>query len=134
MSTAEIKHMCSKSLYDTKEKNTTIEKTTFLTEETIQRHARELADAKQKYEDALCIVRKKDIEISRLQLRIADIKKLSIDPIPIENQCVICFGYTGKNNVLVPCGHTQYCVQCIDSIKECSICRSVVMQKVAVYN
>jgi len=53
--------------------------------------------------------------------------------IPIENQCCICFGYTKKNQALVPCGHTQYCNECIVTIKTCSICITNTVQVIKIF-
>lgn len=47
--------------------------------------------------------------------------KLQID-VPFENQCCICFGFTNKKKALIPCGHMQYCDECITKINKCSLC------------
>jgi GTPase SAR1 family protein len=52
----------------------------------------------------------------------------------IDNECAICFNYTHKNQILIPCGHTKYCDSCISKIKICSICNSVIVSTVRIYN
>ena len=33
------------------------------------------------------------------------------------------FSLTERNHALVPCGHTQFCEQCITQFSNCPICR-----------
>lgn len=50
------------------------------------------------------------------------------DDIPDENKCVICFSNTSRKKVLVPCGHTQFCEECLDNIelRNCPLCREYI--------
>lgn len=50
-----------------------------------------------------------------------------------EDQCVICFGKKADNKVLVPCGHTSYCNECIEKIDSCSICRGKIENVLTTY-
>ena len=50
-------------------------------------------------------------------------KILDDDDIPEEEQCIICYKRTLRKKILIPCGHTQYCKDCITKIKTCSLCR-----------
>ena len=57
------------------------------------------------------------------------------DDILPENKCVICFSGTHKKNVLVPCGHTQFCAKCIKTdFKTCPICRCDIEKVIKIYN
>lgn len=50
-----------------------------------------------------------------------------------KHQCCICFGYTNKKKVCVPCGHKQYCNECIMEIKECSLCQKNIDSIITLY-
>lgn len=50
-----------------------------------------------------------------------------------DNLCVICFELTQKIEVLVPCGHRQYCSSCIQKIDKCSVCRTKIQQVIRIY-
>lgn len=39
-----------------------------------------------------------------------------------KDQCSVCFGFAHKNKALVPCGHTQFCENCIGILKKCPLC------------
>ena len=78
-------------------------------------------------------LKSKDDEIIQLKLRIEDMKK-KLSEIPPDNMCVICNRYTKKCDVLVPCGHTQYCQRCVHIIKRCIVCRADVMQTIKILN
>lgn len=53
-----------------------------------------------------------------------------------ENECVVCFHHTDKQFALVPCGHTQYCIDCIADValKECHICKKTVQASIKIFN
>ena len=53
--------------------------------------------------------------------------------IPEDEQCVICFKRTDKKQVLVPCGHRQYCKECIKKVEICSLCRKPVNMVMDLY-
>ena len=55
------------------------------------------------------------------------------DLIPDDMKCVICFKKTEKNRALVPCGHRQYCNNCIKKIKTCSLCRKDISSIISLY-
>ncbi len=55
------------------------------------------------------------------------------DDIPEEEMCIICYNSTLKNEVLVPCGHTQFCNKCIKDITKCPLCRQAVTQIIKIY-
>lgn len=57
------------------------------------------------------------------------------DDIPNENKCSICFSKTDKKNIIVPCGHTQFCETCIKGrFDHCPICRSKVEKVIKIFN
>lgn len=56
------------------------------------------------------------------------------DSIPEEYRCSICFGFTDKKTICVPCGHAQYCGTCIRNLLECSLCRRTVTSVVKTFN
>lgn len=60
-------------------------------------------------------------------------KLLTDDDIPDEEKCVICFNRTKKNQALVPCGHTQYCEDCINKIKKCSLCKTPIDKIIKIF-
>ena len=141
LSTAEIGQLYSKSLDDIKQKD----KELLEAAHNIQKMKDQLVDIKSKHDEALSviekqntealdIIEKKNAEVAQLKAQIEDMRTQLSELIPIENQCVICSRYTKKTNALVPCGHTQYCLRCIGSIKECSICRVVTTQHITIFN
>lgn len=44
------------------------------------------------------------------------------DEIPVDKRCMICSGYTNKNQIIVPCGHRQFCTDCIGKFYQCPMC------------
>ena len=66
-----------------------------------------------------------------LDKKIVDNSKEAIKP---ENECVICYEYTDRKQVLVPCGHRKYCSKCIHIIKECSICKAKNVKVMKIYD
>jgi hypothetical protein len=51
-----------------------------------------------------------------------------------DQRCVICFEYMiTRNKALVPCGHTQYCGECITKITQCSLCNVVISQIITLF-
>jgi len=73
-------------------------------------------------------IKKETIEENILNLQ----KKYDIlkESIPQCHRCCICFCYTNKNSVCVPCGHTQYCDKCFEEIKTCQLCKKDVISVV----
>lgn len=61
------------------------------------------------------------------------IYKVTDDEIADEDKCSICYNYTEKQNILVPCGHTQYCTKCITDLTKCAICRADVTQVMKIF-
>lgn len=43
-----------------------------------------------------------------------------------DEQCCVCFDITKRTKTLVPCGHSQFCLNCISMIKDCPMCRTKV--------
>jgi len=72
-------------------------------------------------------------EIARLKAENDFLEEKIRDIIPIEHQCCICFGYTHKQQVCVPCGHTQYCTNCIKRIDKCALCNTHITDIIKVY-
>jgi cellular nucleic acid-binding protein len=48
-------------------------------------------------------------------------------------ECCICLDRE-KDHMVVPCGHFQYCHICVQSVKECSICRAKVTGSYKVFD
>jgi hypothetical protein len=50
--------------------------------------------------------------------------------VPEDKRCIKCGEYTEKQYILVPCGHTNYCENCLDTYgrikKSCYICNQYV--------
>lgn len=91
-------------------------------------------DLQKKYEKLL---KDKDaIEVTNklLEDKIKKLENQLKDSIPVEHQCCICFGYTDKKTICVPCGHAQYCCQCIKKLSKCAICRESVTSVVKTYS
>jgi len=82
------------------------------------------SDLQKKYEKSLDDNKKLQEEINKLKLEKDSIEHKLKDSVPLEMQCCICFGYTDKSQLLVPWGHSNFCITCINSIKECSVCRT----------
>lgn len=53
----------------------------------------------------------------------------------IDKQCCICFESILKPIVLVPCGHTMFCSDCINGLKkkECPVCNIQIQQYIRLY-
>lgn len=52
------------------------------------------------------------------------------------DECVVCFSKTKRSKVLVPCGHTMYCNECIKLVlesKKCHICKQSVEKCIGIY-
>mgnify|MGYP006375016653 CR=1 FL=1 len=56
--------------------------------------------------------------------------QISEDP---DHQCCVCFEPTSRNQVLSPCGHTQYCDTCIDKINVCALCRANITGRIRIH-
>lgn len=61
-----------------------------------------------------------------LEQKIKTLENQLKDSMPEEHRCCICFCFTDKKKVCVPCGHAQYCNKCIDELSECALCRKTV--------
>lgn len=88
------------------------------------------SDLQKKYEKSLDDNKKLEEDI--LKRKDAVEQKLR-DSIPVELQCCVCFGYTDKSHILVPCGHTNYCSTCINVINQCSVCRTLIEKVQKIY-
>jgi len=51
----------------------------------------------------------------------------------ITNDCCICFDKIDQKIVLIPCGHTTICENCIGDINKCPICMSQFTQYVKIF-
>nr|QDY52315.1 hypothetical protein 6_27 [Mimiviridae sp. ChoanoV1] len=61
-------------------------------------------------------------------------KFIKEDDIPDENKCVVCFSKTERKNVLVPCGHTQFCSKCVkENMETCPLCRANIEKVIKIY-
>ena len=61
-------------------------------------------------------------------------KFIKEEDIPDENKCVICFSRTQRKNVLVPCGHTQFCSKCAkENLENCPLCRAKIEKVIKIY-
>lgn len=49
-------------------------------------------------------------------------KLICEDEIPDEEKCTICQKRTERKKIIIPCGHTRYCNDCITIIKICKLC------------
>jgi len=49
-----------------------------------------------------------------------------------DDKCIICFVSTA-NTALIECGHMSYCENCSKLLKECPICRKVVVRTVRIF-
>jgi hypothetical protein len=81
------------------------------------------SDLQKKY-DALV---KKNEQLQKitesLETKIEKLESQLKESISEQYRCCVCFGYTDKKKACVPCGHAQYCDNCICDIKKCAICR-----------
>ena len=51
-----------------------------------------------------------------------------------EEPCCVCFERANKNKVLIPCGHRQYCDECVTRLDgKCAICRAGIGEIVDIY-
>lgn len=91
-------------------------------------------DLKQQINSQIQEIQIKDNIISKLESKTQELTNKLKKAIPEKYQCVICFEFTEKTRILVPCGHTQYCLVCIESISTCSICRNKITNTIKIYN
>jgi hypothetical protein len=54
--------------------------------------------------------------------------KITIDGDNDEYRCCVCYKFTERKQILVPCGHTQYCKVCIRGLKTCRVCKIKIKQ------
>jgi len=64
---------------------------------------------------------------------INDLKEQLKNNVPIQYQCCICFGFTNKEKIIIPCGHTNYCNSCIFKIHECALCKIKIDKVISIY-
>lgn len=91
-------------------------------------------DITKKYEQSILKISEKEKEITELNNKIKILEEKLKNAVPEENQCIICFGYTHKTKVLIPCCHTKYCDDCIMKLDTCSLCRTKVTMIKKIYN
>jgi hypothetical protein len=90
-------------------------------------------DLQKKYDTLL--KKNKDVNTSNMLLKekITKLEDQIKDSIPEEYRCCICFGFTDKKIICVPCGHAQYCGACIKNLDNCALCRKPVTSVVKMY-
>jgi hypothetical protein len=49
-------------------------------------------------------------------------------------ECCVCLEDIEEKYVLIPCGHTSICKNCIPKIKECSICITKIINHIKIYD
>ncbi len=60
--------------------------------------------------------------------------KSNIEDIQKDNICIVCFDNISQKYVLVPCGHTKICGNCIPRLINCPICRKRIGQYIRFYD
>lgn len=90
-------------------------------------------DLQKKYEKLLKDKAMVDVTNKSLEDKIKKLENQLKESVPVEHQCCICFGYTDKNMICVPCDHAQYCDECINKLSNCAICRENVMTVVKTF-
>jgi hypothetical protein len=90
-------------------------------------------DLQQKYDTLLSEKEDLNTTNSLLKEKIIKLENQLKDSIPEEHRCCICFGFTDKKKLCVPCGHAQYCNKCIDELSECALCRISVTSVVKLF-
>lgn len=50
-----------------------------------------------------------------------------------EDTCVVCMNDINQKIALVPCGHTNLCKECTQSLKECPTCRQVISSVIRLF-
>ena len=84
--------------------------------------------------EQLVIENQKQLEqINKLSEEVAFLRRKE-ELIPSEYKCRMCFGFTDKKKILIPCGHTQYCNICITELTKCSLCGSNVNSVIEIHN
>ena len=53
--------------------------------------------------------------------------------IPEKERCVVCFGRTKREHLLVPCGHTQICHECSKKVTKCPLCQKDIANVIKIY-
>ena len=91
------------------------------------------SDLQKKYEKSLNDNKKIEEENLKLKREKEIVEQKLSDSIPVELQCCICFGYTDKSHILVPCGYSNYCSTCINAINQCSVCRTLIEKVQIIY-
>ncbi len=76
-------------------------------------------------DESIIIIQNKD-EREILKLR-------DVDELPDEQKCVVCFQMTDRKSALVPCGHTQFCSNCISKFTSCPVCRADVSTYIKIF-
>jgi len=69
--------------------------------------------------------REKNSEYENIITQLEKLKLQQNSP-KINNECCVCFEKIKKRVALVPCGHTNICVACIEKLseKKCPMCNS----------
>ena len=95
-----------------------------------------------RYEDPLNFLRKDkssyDMFICHKMLKNSQLLNELIIKEEDKKKCVVCFDKEAGHNALVPCGHTQFCHQCIEEITKrtnvCSLCKTKIESVLKIYS
>ena len=49
------------------------------------------------------------------------------------NECCICLDDLIERRVIYPCGHSQYCPDCVKRIKRCSLCKGDIKDVIKIF-
>ena len=86
------------------------------------------------YKSDILVEQKNEFYIIKDGQKTSFYKFINEEEIPDENKCVICFSRTQRKNVLVPCGHTQFCSKCVkENMETCPLCRANIEKVIKIY-
>jgi len=91
------------------------------------------SDLQKKYDALVKKNEQQQKTVESLETKIEKLENQLKESIPEQHRCCICFGYTDKKKACVPCGHTQYCDNCIGELKKCAICRKDVTSSIPLF-
>lgn len=81
----------------------------------------------------------KELELEKVVPRVQEaVKSILAPPLKKEenkdesNDCVICMERP-REIVLIPCGHLNFCLECIKKLKTCPSCRKEIVEKIRVF-
>jgi hypothetical protein len=70
------------------------------------------------------------------ELKMCCVKNLSYENHTNENECCVCFQQIKQKVACIPCGHTQFCEECLMKVSCCPLCKTKYTQilKIKFYN